>query len=124
RRAPPPRPRRAVHRCGGARRILDARLGAAPPGATPRPDRVTRRPRLLRIDGPVSEDHAVDRARRLRAHVAFAYVGQHALGLALERIAEATATRVGEAEDVARTERDAAGVEAERPGRAVALEAE
>src|SRR5207245_1298637 len=39
-------------------------------------------------------------------------------------IAEAAAARVGEAEDVARAERDAAGVEAERSGSAVMLEVE
>src|SRR5438093_914818 len=97
---------------------------AACPRRRPPSRAAGRSPRLLRIDGPLSEHHAVDRARRVRAHVAFAHVGQHALGIALERIAEAAATRVGEAEDVARAERDAAGVEAERPGHAVALEVE
>ena len=45
------------------------------------------------------------RARRLRRDIALAHVGEHALGLARERIAVAAAARRIEAEDVARLER-------------------
>src|SRR5207249_927485 len=51
-------------------------------------------------------------------------VGEDALRLALERIAEAATARVGEAEHVAGTERDVARIQAERPDGARVLELE
>src|SRR5207244_1002654 len=64
------------------------------------------------------------RARGFGAHVALADVGEDALRLALERIAEAAAARVGEAEHVAGAERNVARIQAERPDGARVLELE
>src|SRR5439155_26778494 len=106
--------REPADRCAGASPLHpgwpDPDAGAAR-GADLCPDHR----RLDRVDAAVPRRHdAVDRARGRARHVAFAEVGEDALRLALEGIAEAAPARIGEAERLARRQPETGGVEPDR----------